>query len=221
LTSFQEPFVLISTGTWCISLNPFNQTPLTEEELEQDCLFYMSYKGSPVKAARLFAGRFHEEETARIASHFNLTGHWYKYVEYNPSIIAELTDPLKLYAERTNMSLKETLFARKDISSFKTPEEAYHQLIIDLVNQQVVSTQLILQGTGIRRIFVDGGFSKNPIYMKLLAHYFSEVEVFAASMAQATALGTALSIHREWNENPLPDDIIELKYYSTAQDFVL
>ena len=33
LTVFQEPFVLISTGTWCISLNPFNDTPLTDQEL--------------------------------------------------------------------------------------------------------------------------------------------------------------------------------------------
>jgi sugar (pentulose or hexulose) kinase len=35
LVSFQEPFVLISTGTWCISLNPFNHTPLTDEELQR------------------------------------------------------------------------------------------------------------------------------------------------------------------------------------------
>ncbi len=38
LTSFNEPFILLSTGTWCISLNPFNSSPLTEEELKQDCL---------------------------------------------------------------------------------------------------------------------------------------------------------------------------------------
>ncbi|HZX73811.1 MAG TPA: FGGY family carbohydrate kinase, partial [Cyclobacteriaceae bacterium] len=29
LESFQEPFVLLSTGTWCISLNPFNDESLT------------------------------------------------------------------------------------------------------------------------------------------------------------------------------------------------
>ena len=38
LASFSEPFVLISTGTWCISLNPFNSEALTTEELQQDCL---------------------------------------------------------------------------------------------------------------------------------------------------------------------------------------
>lgn len=37
LISFNEPFILLSTGTWCITLNPFNNTPLTDSELEQDC----------------------------------------------------------------------------------------------------------------------------------------------------------------------------------------
>ena len=45
LVNFHEPFILISTGTWCISLNPFNQTPLTNEELANDCLCYMTYEG--------------------------------------------------------------------------------------------------------------------------------------------------------------------------------
>ncbi|MCW3114682.1 MAG: carbohydrate kinase, partial [Segetibacter sp.] len=67
----------------------------------------------------------------------------------------------------------------------------------------------------VKRMFVDGGFSKNSIYMNLLAEAFPGMEVFAASMAQATALGTALAIHRSWNDKPVPNDLIELKYYSS------
>ena len=55
LISFNEPFVLISTGTWCISLNPFNHGMLTDYELHKDCLCYLSYEGRAVKASRLFA----------------------------------------------------------------------------------------------------------------------------------------------------------------------
>ena len=47
LASFTEPFVLISTGTWCVSMNPFNNSPLTPEELQYDCLNYIHYKGQP------------------------------------------------------------------------------------------------------------------------------------------------------------------------------
>ena len=65
LLNFIEPFILISTGTWCISLNPFNNTPLTEEELNNDCLCYIQYKGLPVKANRLFAGYEHEQQVQK------------------------------------------------------------------------------------------------------------------------------------------------------------
>ena len=53
--------------------------------------------------------------------------------------------------------------------------------------------------------------------MHLLAKAFPEIEVFAASVAQATALGAALSIHKQWNNKPLPGDLIELKYYAVNQ----
>jgi sugar (pentulose or hexulose) kinase len=68
--------------------------------------------------------------------------------------------------------------------------------------------------TPVKRVFVDGGFSKNSVYMTLLASYFTGVEVFAASMPQATALGAALAIHKSWNKNALPNNLIELNYYS-------
>jgi hypothetical protein len=42
------------------------------------------------------------------------------------------------------------------------------------------------------------------------------MEIFAASMAQATAMGAALTIHKAWNQKPFPNDIIELKYFSNT-----
>lgn len=220
--SFHEPFVLISTGTWCISLNPFNQMPLTKEELQHDCLSYMHYKGGPVKASRLFAGNDHEEQVKKLSDHFNHNVSHYKAVEFDPEIIAALQkkipDPSTTDTKRL---IFESLFAKRDLADFNSYEEAYHQLIIDIVKQQQFSTGLVLRGTETKRIFVDGGFSKNPIYMHLLAAAFPQLEVFAASMAQATSVGTALSIHTSWNKKPLPTDIIELKYYSVGHNAVV
>src|SRR5258705_7973178 len=45
LSSFNAPFILLSTGTWCISLNPFNYTMLSDYDLHEDCLCYLSYEG--------------------------------------------------------------------------------------------------------------------------------------------------------------------------------
>ncbi|HEY0055668.1 MAG TPA: hypothetical protein VGB63_09950 [Pedobacter sp.] len=74
LVNLHEPFILISTGTWCISLNPFNDSPLTDEELKADCLSYLQYNGKPVKAARVFAGFKHEQELS--VSHLTLIRMW-------------------------------------------------------------------------------------------------------------------------------------------------
>jgi hypothetical protein len=60
------------------SLNPFNDIPLTFEELQYDCLCYMHYQGKPVKASRLFSGYEHEIQTKRIAQHFGAENDFFK-----------------------------------------------------------------------------------------------------------------------------------------------
>lgn len=222
LVSFQEPFVLISTGTWCISLNPFNPAPLTRGELQNDCLYNLTYEGKPVKASRLFAGNEHEEQTARIAEHFGLNGGWYRTIEFDHELVVNLQNKNNRAREQEERStLKRSLFVKRDLNNFTTPGEAYHQLMMDLVQEQYASTQLVVKETPVKRIFVDGGFSNNQIFMNLLAAAFPNMEVYAASVAQATATGAALAIHQHWNKRALPGDIIELKYYSLTHDPIL
>ena len=217
LSSFQEPFVLISTGTWCISMNPFNDEPLTDFELENDCLCYMTYQGKPIKAARLFAGFDHEEQTKRIAQYFNVASDFYKTIAFDPHIIDVLRGSNQRiergYIAATVRSA--SVFGQRDLADLESIEFAYHQLMLDIVAQQVASTRLVLLSkTPVLRIFVDGGFSKNSIYMNLLARQFPDLEVFAASVAQATAIGAALAIHQHWNTQAVPSHLIELKYYA-------
>lgn len=180
LASFNEPFALISTGTWNISLNPFNDNPLTSEELSQDCLCYLTFQGKPVKASRLFAGYEHEQAVKQIAAQYGVAEDFYKKTGFDPA---------------------------------KPAERAYLGFMRQLVEKQVVSTKLALNESPVRKIFIDGGFSKNEIFMTLLARAFSEKEVFAAEVAQATALGAALAIHRHWNPKSLPSHLIALKKY--------
>ncbi len=218
LTVFREPFVLISTGTWCISLNPFNNSPLTDTELKKDCLCYMEYHGLPVKASRLFAGHEHEQEIKRLATHFNKPVDFYKKIKYNGAIVIALK---KLYRfeegyEKKDDQLFRSCFHARDVAAFNNYEEAYHCLLLDIMQQQFASTQLVIAGSTVNRIFVDGGFSNNSIYMHLLALSFPDLEVYAASVAQATAMGAALAIHKEWNTLPVPADMVKLKYYKVT-----
>lgn len=68
LRSFDEPFILLSTGTWNIALNPFHDGSLTPEELKTDTLCYLTPGGIPVKAARLLAGPIYDEAKSAKAS---------------------------------------------------------------------------------------------------------------------------------------------------------
>ncbi len=210
LTSFAEPFVLISTGTWCISLNPFNNESLTDEELQQDCLCYMEFHGNPVKASRLFAGHEHEQQTKRLAFHFGVPLDHYKHVHFN----VDLLDALQSDNVTALTGVHTSAFAQRNLSEFKNYEQAYHQFVFDIILQQKVSTSLVLGNKKVTRIFVDGGFAKNPVYMNLLAGAFPHMEVFAASVSQATAIGAALAIHKDWNTKQVPADMIDLKYYA-------
>lgn len=203
LANFHEPFILLSTGTWCISLNPFNPIELTSAELENDCLCYISYQGKPVKASRLFAGYQHEQQLKRLSEHYQLPAEYFNSILFDLSLIQE--------------RLIQPAFESRSLSEFASPEMAYHELILDLVKQQIKSTRLVLEGSPVKRIFVDGGFSKNSIYMNLLAAAFPDIEVFAATVAQASALGAALAIHGAWNNKAIPADLIGLKFYSTVQ----
>ena len=230
LASFQDepgvdsPFVLLSTGTWCISLNPFNDEPLTDEELQYDCLCYLTYQGEPVKASRLFAGHDHEQQVYRLAKHYHVPVDTYKRVRYDADLIRQLTpntppDQAKPRRMQPAQLLQPSRFGHRDLTRYDTYELAYHQLMLDIMDQQVVSTALVLPRDValsqhvVSRIFVDGGFSQNPIYMNLLANAFPAMTVWAASVAQATALGAALALHDHWNPQPIPENLINLTSY--------
>ncbi|HYJ37887.1 MAG TPA: FGGY family carbohydrate kinase [Chitinophagaceae bacterium] len=208
LLTHREPFVLISTGTWSISLNPFNQSPLTISELQNDCLCNLSFEGSPVKTARLFAGYQHDQQVKRLNDHFNKAAGYYKQIQFNPVIATNLKRGLPGSPPIEN----------RDLSVFQEFETAYHQLMLELVLKQQKSTQLVLNGASVKRIFVDGGFSQNLVYMHLLAAAFPELEIYAASVPQASALGAALVLHQHWNNQNAFKDLIELKHFPAGKD---
>lgn len=173
LISVKEPFILLSTGTWCIALNPFNSEPLTPEEFASDCLCYLTPEGNPVKAARYFGGYEHEQAVNEITARHGIS--------------------------------QEQLF--KDENS---PAHAdYESFMKNLVGKQAASVCLALGRTGVRTIYVDGGFSKNRLYMSGLARNFPEMSIIPVEVGQATALGAAFSRHHVWNSGPVPDMMIQ------------
>lgn len=197
LRSISDEFVLLSTGTWCIAMHPFNESPLSAEELAEDVLCYLQPNGKPVKASRLFGGHFHEEQVARMEAHFGGSYH-------------DLTFSERVFSlSSRSSSVFECAFASRDLHDFPDLASAYDQFMVDLVGQQLHSLNLLLKDAPVKQLLVDGGFSKNEWYMCLLAHALPEVEVYAAEVAQASALGAALMVY----EGETPKDLIQLKRF--------
>jgi hypothetical protein len=180
----------------------------------------MEFHGHPVKASRLFAGNEHEIQTKRLAEHFKKATDHYKKVKYDADLVHS-SKAIRAKIDTNDMLMQRSEFGSRNLDDFASYEEAYHCLLLDIMHQQQASTNLIIQDTGVKRIFVDGGFGKNVVYMNLLAAAFPHFEVFAASVAQATAIGAALAIHKHWNSKTIPGDMIELKYYALAQKMEL
>lgn len=216
LKLFKEPFILLSTGTWSISLNPFNASMLTDYELHNDCLCYLSFQGKPVKASRLFAGYEHGLQVKRLADHFNTSEDRYKTVVFDKSLLKKLDKKnINKVVGNDSAMVQHSGFANRPLQNFETYEEAYHQLMLDIIAQQVFSTKLVLNAAPVKRIFVDGGFGKNDVFMHLLAAAFPGIKVYAANIPQASALGAALVLHEHFSKQKLTKKLIELKEYSS------
>ena len=216
LKLFREPFLLLSTGTWCISFNPFNDSKLSDDELNHDGLCYLTYEGKPVKASRLFAGKEHEEQVKRMADHFDKEPGYHKTIQYNRSLLKKQNPSgiTKRSGDKSAM-LGRSAFGDRLLSAFDSYEEAYHRLMADIMEQQVYSTRMVLSQSSVKNIYVDGGFAGNDVFMHMLALSFPQVEVYAAKIAQASALGAALVLHEQLNKEPIPDDLIGLTHYAS------
>jgi L-fuculokinase len=219
LKLFSEPFILLSTGTWCISLNPFNYSMLTDHELHNDCLCYLTYEGKPVKASRLFAGHEHEEQVEKLAEHFHKDLNYYKNISYDSSLLNKLQQSYNsIRANGDTSIIQKSAFVERSLADFETYEEAYHQLISDIMVQQVFSTRLVLAQTGVKKIFVDGGFGRNDVYMNLLASSFPPISVYVANISQASSLGAALLLHDHLSKKAIPSNLIKLRHYTMRND---
>lgn len=189
-----EDFVLVSTGTWCINMNPSNSEPLTVEELEQDCLCFLGVHGKPVKSSRFFLGRIHDQNVERLAEHFFTEDQAYQAVDPGLDRIRELWDQ----GENGKVFFKKEIPVGLvdlgvDCRQFESFEEAYVRMMVDLMRRLVRSIELILaQKDRTEHLYVTGGFARNPIFRTILCLAFPGKRVFTSEVDNASSLGAAL-----------------------------
>jgi sugar (pentulose or hexulose) kinase len=197
LKGSSEKFILVSTGTWCINMNPFNKEALTAGQLKQDCLCYLTPNKEQVKSSRLFMGHFHEVWAEKLSKYFNVTMDNFKTVKKNnpliENLIAEFDGKSEFFLNGKD-GFEEGL-QTVDLGIFKSYEEAYTKLMIDLTDLCVESIQLVIpENDETEILFVSGGFARNEIFIHLMKTHFPSKKVQVSEIDNSSALGAALVI---------------------------
>ncbi|MBN1180880.1 MAG: hypothetical protein JXB49_01240, partial [Bacteroidales bacterium] len=189
-------FLLVSTGTWCINMNPFNNEILTSDQLDRDCLCYLSISRQPVKSSRLFLGNLHEVAVEMLNEHFNVSTEHYRTILPDDKLLK--TCMKRSREERFffdmlpySREFKEHL----DFFTFRSYGEGYHQLMAELSELTVEAIELIIpEEDGIENIYITGGFSSNRLFLRLINDALKMKNVYTSEVFNATAMGAALVI---------------------------
>ena len=192
IRSQKKPFVLISTGTWSVSLNPHVKGALTAKDQEAKCINYMRIDGRPVKAARLFLGEEYKFQTSKLAEYFNVEIGRHKFVTFDLSAYQDILNEYQPWFHLEKVEGGGP--AKTSIPASATFEYAYHHLMVELVRLQVRNTRAALGDLKVKKLFVDGGFSDNEVYLNLLSHHFRGYKVRTTDSSLGSALGAVICI---------------------------
>lgn len=192
IRSIKKDFLLVSTGTWSISINPFANKPLTKTDLSNNCINYLRINGKSVKASRLFLGREHEYQVSQLYDYYNVERGKHKEIPFDLELYQRLREEnRKVFKWKFLQNKAEVSMSKIDFSTF---EEAYHQLVMELTYLQVESIKAAKGNKDIKRLYIDGGFSNNEIYINLLSHLLREMRLRTTNASLGSALGAAICI---------------------------
>ncbi|WP_405290951.1 FGGY-family carbohydrate kinase [Algibacter sp. Ld11] len=190
--SIKKKFVLISTGTWSISFNPFTENPITTEINDSDVINYMRINGKPVKASRLFLGNEYKLQVEKLNNKFGVNDDFHRNVKFDYDIYLEIMKDFK-HCFKWEGLIDPDMPSKTDFHYTKY-EHAYHQLMTELVLLQIKCIKKAVGTDEIYGLYVDGGFSDNDLFIKLLSHNFRDKKLRTTNASLGSALGAAISI---------------------------
>lgn len=192
-TVSKDPFVLLSTGTWFVVMNPFNDEPLTTEQLRSNGLAYLSVYKKPVKSSLLFLGFVHQVNAKNISDFFCVEEDFFKKVNPDEVFLKKLMTSEQIFFK--NGIPAEHVDKDVDLEQFGSASEAYHQMVLDLVRVAVNAFNMVLAKNDTTRVvYISGGFARNIIFTRLMATLLPGKKVYTSEIDNATALGAALAI---------------------------
>lgn len=188
----EEEFVLLSTGTWIITMNPFSKETLTTHQLNNNCLCFMTPDKQQIKSSMQFLGQIHEVYLEALSNYFNIDINTHLGLVLNNELCVKLcTNPTKVFLEEgidTEFEADERL-----LSNFENYEEAYYQLVFEISKKVITAIDLILdENNSLKDVYISGGFNKNEIFIEFLSLLKSGIKIRIPDVKNESALGAAL-----------------------------
>ena len=173
----------------------------------------MSVNQKPVKSSRVFLGHIHDVNVERLSKLFKVASNHFKNIKPDKTWIARLTNDKDsegpLFFAKNLENYENTEIDLRDFSDFN---EAYHRLMIDLSNMVIKSIQLIISDQDKTNcLYISGGFAKNELFTRLLATKYKDKKVYTSEIDNATSLGAALILYKEFGFKKIPSLNLELK----------
>jgi L-fuculokinase len=198
-------FILNSTGTWCVIMNPVDKYGFAPDELGKTVFFNISAFGSPLKTAIFLGGLEFETWAKLFQKHHGRSDFpcWdenlYQSVLKNKSLflLPELTRGSGQFPSsraRIVEDGKNYYFDEPDNfpPCFKNYEKLFAALTISLVMQTITA----LERTGIKNgyeVYIEGGFRKDVSYNRLLSSALVNNKFYVTDINEASALGAAMT----------------------------
>ncbi|MDR0588958.1 MAG: carbohydrate kinase [Spirochaetaceae bacterium] len=201
-------FILNSTGTWCVLMNPVKHYGFAPDELGKVVFFNISAFRDPVKTAIFLGGQeFETWSKILMAVHKREDLPPYDPVRYlsileekKCFLLPELTAGTGQFPQsrpRIVEAGREYHFddihrGRALPPCFKNYETGFAVLRISLVMQTLTALERTGLAPGVE-VFTEGGFRQNEAYNVLVSASLQDNRVFLTDIAEATALGAAMT----------------------------
>ena len=185
-------FVLLSTGTWIICMNPFSKEPLTQNQLKNDCLCFMTPDKQQIKSSMQFLGRVHEVNAIELSNHFGVTKSHFLELTLNKELCSSILEKNEniFFPGEIADDFKSEL---KDLDCFGGYEKAYYQLIYEITSRVYQGIMRILDADNyLKEVYISGGFNRNDIFVEYLHQMMPDQKILFPKGENASALGAAM-----------------------------
>ena len=144
------------------------------------------------ESSALFLGHTYKQQVKKLLLHYQKNKGYDQQMIFDETIFSRLNQSYQRYFNFESIHWPRTITEESDFRVLNTFEEAFHQLMMELVELQIIAAERAIGNTNLKKIYIDGGFADNDLFVGLLRKHFAGYEVVTTSSPLGSALGAAM-----------------------------